>query len=101
LYTNFPLNSVVGTEFKKQQAVRELVLTDGSSYLSLSVVTLSAKSLDDIDHLVGALGSLRQQVAEDLEERAKSDPMLAKELAKGNASQTETRPTKRRPPARA
>jgi hypothetical protein len=89
LYTNFSLNSVVGTEFKQQEAVRELVLNDGTSYLSLSVVTLSTKSLDDIDHLIDGLRTLRESVAQDLEGRAKKDPMLARELAKSGAKHAE------------
>ena len=82
MYASFSLNSILRAEFKRQKAVRELVLTDGNSYLALSVVTLSTKSLDDIDNVADLLKALRERVEEDLRKRAKSDPMLAKELAR-------------------
>jgi hypothetical protein len=80
MYTNFSLNSVASAEFKKQKDVQELILTDGSSYLSLSVVTVSTKSLDDIDRLEDLLRSLRERVMEELETRAKKDRRLAQDL---------------------
>jgi hypothetical protein len=95
MYVSFSLNSILTAEFKNDTEVRELVLTDGNSYLSLSVVNLSTKSLDDLDNVCDLLQALREQVVEDLKMRAKKDPMLAKELAARNGKRSRSRRAKR------